>query len=113
MELPHVTEEPHHGIVSFRVRGKIFASVPDHHHLRVMLDESEIRATVAEDPAVFEEFYWGKRLACAVADLAGVTSSQLRWLLTEAWLDKAPAKLARQLRPEGDVREFFIDVIPR
>ena len=35
---------------SFRVRGKIFATVPDDTHLRVMVDEIEIRAAVAANP---------------------------------------------------------------
>jgi hypothetical protein len=45
---PGVTEEDHHGIASFRVGGKIFATVPDVDHIRVMVDEDEIRAAVAE-----------------------------------------------------------------
>ena len=47
--LPEVTEQDHHGIASFRVGGKIFATIPDVDHMRVMLDENEIRAAVAED----------------------------------------------------------------
>jgi hypothetical protein len=61
--LPEATEPDHHGMVSFRVRGKIFATVPDDTHLRVMVDEMEIRAAVAENPNACQEFYWGKRLA--------------------------------------------------
>lgn len=99
LALPQVTEQDHHGMASFRVRGKIFATVPDDEHLRVMVDEGEIRAAVAENPSVFHEFYWGKRLACLVVDLSGANPHQLRELLTEAWLRKAPTSLARQLRP--------------
>ncbi|MGI8760561.1 MAG: MmcQ/YjbR family DNA-binding protein [Jatrophihabitantaceae bacterium] len=95
--LPEVTEQDHHGIASFRVRGKIFATVPDDQHLRVMAGEAEIRAAVAEEPAAFHEFYWGKRLACLVVDLTAASVQQLRELLTEAWLRKAPRSLARQL----------------
>ena len=69
LALPEVTEEPHHDMASFRVRGKIFATVPDDTHLRVMVDEMEIRAAVAENPDVCEELYWGKRLACVVVNL--------------------------------------------
>lgn len=97
LALPQVTEQDHHGLASFRVRAKIFATVPEDEHLRVMVDEDEIRAAVSENPAVFHEFYWGKRLACLVVDLPGTSPDQLRELLTEAWLRKAPMSLAKQL----------------
>lgn len=89
LALPQVTEQDHHGMTSFRVRGRIFATVPDDQHLRVMVGEEEIRVAVSENPAVFHEFYWGKRLACLVVDLPGPTLQQIRELLTEAWLRKA------------------------
>ena len=39
LSLPEATEEPHHDMSSFRVRGKIFATVPpDGEHLHVYLD---------------------------------------------------------------------------
>jgi len=41
--LPEASEQDHHGIASFRVRGKVFATVPDDTHLRVMVDEVEIQ----------------------------------------------------------------------
>jgi hypothetical protein len=92
LALPGVTEEDHHGITSFRVGGKIFATIPDADHIRVMVDETEIRAAAAENPDVCQEFYWGKRLACVVVTLRPAPASLLRELLTEAWLRKAPAK---------------------
>ncbi len=98
LSLPQVTEQDHHGIASFRIRGKIFATVPDERHLRVMVDEEEIHAAVSGNPAVFHEFYWGTRLACLVVDLAGASRRQVRELLNEAWLRKAPPVLARQLQ---------------
>lgn len=98
--LPEVIEEPHHEMASFRVRGKIIATVPDPEHMRVMLDEQEIRAAASENPHSCHEFYWGKRLACLVVDLADVTLPQIRELLTEAWLRKAPPTLTRQFQPD-------------
>ncbi len=98
--LSEVTERPHHEIVSFRVHGRIIATVPDPGHLRVMLDEYEIRAAVSENPGTFHEFRWGGRLAALVVDLAGVTRPQVRELLNEAWLRKAPPARARRRRPD-------------
>ncbi len=97
LALPQVTEQDHHGMASFRVHSKIFATVPDDEHLRIMVDEAEIRAAVFANPAVFHEFYWGKRLACLVVDLSGASLDHLRELFTEAWLRKAPASLVQQL----------------
>lgn len=97
LALPESTEEDHHGLASFRVRGKIFATVPDDSHLRVMVDEVEIRAAVAENPGTCQEFYWGKRLACVVVALRPATPALLEELLTEAWLRKAPKALAAEL----------------
>ena len=94
LALPEVAEADHHGITSFRIHGRIFATVPDAGHMRIMLDENEIRGAVAENPKVCEEFYWGKRLASVVVALKPASSNLLRELLTEAWLRKAPRSLA-------------------
>ena len=82
---------------SFRVRGKIFATVPDDSHLRVMVDEMGIRAAVAEHPDACQGFYWGKRLACVVVVLGHAKPELVSELLTEAWVRKAPKGLAGQL----------------
>jgi hypothetical protein len=97
LALPETNEEDHHGMPSFRVRGKIFATVPDDRHVRVMVDEDEIRAVVAEHPQVCQPMFWGERLACVVVDLDGARRHLLRELLTEAWLRKAPKRLAQSL----------------
>jgi len=86
-------------MVSFRVGGKIFATVPDGEHIRIMLDESEILAAVAENPLVCEPFYWGKRLSCVVVNTRKARPELLSELLTEAWLGKAPKRLAAGFGP--------------
>jgi len=95
LALPEAAEQDHHGMPSFRVRGKIFATVPDDGHVRVMVDEGEIRACVAQDPATFAEVWWGKRLSCVAVDLSTVERDQLAELLSDAWRRKAPRTLAR------------------
>ena len=55
LSLPETTEQPHFEKSSFRVRGKIFATVPPGgEQLNVFVDEHETRASVAEDPSAFE-----------------------------------------------------------
>lgn len=95
--LPEATEVDHHGIASFRVRGKIFATVPDDHHIRIMLDENGIRSVTAEFPSVCQEFYWGKKLACVVVTVKAATTGLLRELLKDAYRRKAPVSLVRRL----------------
>jgi hypothetical protein len=95
--LPEATEQDHHGMTSFRVRGKIFATVPDDTHLRVMVDEVEIRAAAAENPTACQPFYWGKRLACVVVHLPRAKVELVEELLTDAWALKAPKKLLDRL----------------
>lgn len=97
LALPEATEQDHHGMDSFRVRGKIFATVPDDDHVRVMVDESAILAAIEEHPAACEAFYWGKRLSCVVVALPVAPRGLVRELLTEAWLRKAPKSLAGEL----------------
>jgi hypothetical protein len=94
--LPEAVEQDHHGIPSFRVHGRIFATVPDGEHLRIMVDEGDIRAAVAEDPAACEEFWWGSRLACLVVDLRLVARELIEELLTDAWRRKAPKRLVHE-----------------
>jgi hypothetical protein len=101
LALPEVTESDHHGMASFRVRGKIFATVPDDEHVRIMLDENGIRSAVAEEPPICDEFYWGNKLSCVVVAVKPATTSLLRELLTDAWLLKAPVSLTRRV---GDTR---------
>jgi len=93
LSLPEAVEQDHHGIPSFRVRGKIFATLPDPDHVNAMVAEEEIRAAVAENPSVCQEVWWGRRLAAVRVDLGGAEASLVSELLIDAWLHKAPRSL--------------------
>jgi hypothetical protein len=98
LSLPEATEEPHFEKSSFRVRGKIFATVPEGGlHLNVFVDEHETRASVAEDPEAFEELWWGKKLSGVRIVLAKAGGPRVRELLEEAWRRRAPKRLAESL----------------
>jgi hypothetical protein len=99
LALSDTTEQDHHGMASFRVKGKIFATVPDPDHLRVMLSEEGIRAAVAEHPGFCEEGYWGARLATVVVTLSAAPAALVKELLSDAWFEKgggASRKAARK-----------------
>jgi hypothetical protein len=93
LSFPETTAEDHHGIPSFRVLGKIFATVPDDDHLRVMLDPDATHAAVREDPAACEELWWGKQLSGVCIRLAHADHGRLAELLADAWRRRAPRRL--------------------
>jgi hypothetical protein len=93
LALPEAIEQDHHGRPSFRVAGKIFATLWDEEHMNVMLDEGGILAAVQRDPQTYEEVWWGRKLAAVRAALPLVTSTALAGLLEEAWELRAPKRL--------------------
>jgi hypothetical protein len=99
LSLPEVTEQPHWGSPSFRVKGKIFCTIPESGHgrtLRVFVDEDEIRAAVDEDPATFEAVWWGKQLSGVDVRLAKAKTARVRELLEDAWRLRATATLLKE-----------------
>ncbi|MDX6389093.1 MAG: hypothetical protein QOJ73_156 [Streptosporangiaceae bacterium] len=91
--MPGATEEPHFDMSSFRVRGKIFATVPaDGNHLHVFVDEAEVQAAVAEDPAAFEPLRWGQRIRGLRIRLAVAPAERVAELIEESWRRKASAR---------------------
>jgi hypothetical protein len=89
LALPDAVEQDHHGRPSFRVAGRIFATLWDDHHLNVMVDEGGIHTAVETDADAYAEVWWGKRLAAVRVDLRRVESERLARLLREAWELKA------------------------
>ena len=99
--LAETTEQDHHGMPSWRVRGKIFATVPDDDHVRVMVDTNDICAVVAQYPAACAEVWWGSRLACVAVDLRSAPRQLVNELLLDAWRRKAPRRILRDFDPVG------------
>jgi hypothetical protein len=94
LALPGAVEQDHHGRPSFRVAGKIFATIWDERTMNVMLDEAGIRTAVAEHPGWCAERYWGKRLAAVSVHLPAASERGLTELLADAWEGKAGAELS-------------------
>jgi hypothetical protein len=96
LSLPETTEEPHFEKSSFRVKGKIFATVPEGGRtLNICADPAEIRALIEEAPAAFEEIIWGKHVKAdwVHVHLAKADAAQVRELLEDAWRAKAPKRV--------------------
>ena len=95
LALPEAVEQDHHGRPSFRVGGKIFATLWDAERMNVMLDEDGIRTAIHDEPDACEEVRWGKRLAAVAVNLRRVEAATLEALLADAWETKAPRRLRR------------------
>jgi hypothetical protein len=82
-------EQDHHGRPSFRVGGKIFATLWTDEQLNVMLPGDRIEQVAADDPQRCEPVWWGKRLAAVRVHLAQADPASLEALLAEAWQRRA------------------------
>jgi hypothetical protein len=95
LSLPEAVELDHHGRPSFRVDGKIFATLWSDERMNVMLDEGGILTAIDRAPETCEAVWWGKRLAAVGVTLARADRELLKDLLTDAWEGKAPKRLFR------------------
>lgn len=109
LSLPEATEQDHHGIPSFRVGKKIFATVPDEEHLNVMLGQNETDMAVSTDPMAFEELWWGKQLAGVCVELAVANPDLVTELLIEAWRRRASRRLVDLFDTSNSKREKDAD----
>lgn len=102
LALPQVAEEPHHDRTSFRVAGKIFATMPpDGGTVNVMLGEEDALAA-AEAAGGAELLWWGRRVAGVRVGLAGAAPAVLAELLEDAWFRRAPRAVgAAREREQG------------
>ncbi len=99
LSLPVATEEPHFHFFSFRVRGKIFATVPpEETHLHLFVDEATRDAALATESAFIEKLLWDGKVRGLRVILANAKPAVVKHLLTEAWRHKAPKTLANAFR---------------
>ena len=84
LSLPEAVEQDHHGRPSFRVNGKIFATLWTPEELNVMVGESRILSAVDEAPETCSEVHWGKRLAAVKVRLPHAEPELVEDLLRDA-----------------------------
>lgn len=94
LSLPEVTEEPHFDLASFRVRGKIFITVPPAEtHLHLFVSEQERELALALYPEFIEKLMWGQRVAGLRLTLSKARPAVVRSLVRKAWENKSPKRL--------------------
>jgi hypothetical protein len=94
LRFPEAVEQDHFGNPSFRVRGRIFATVPDDTHLNVMIDPFDVDAVVNAEPESCAELLWGKEVRGVQVSLAKASPAMVEELLRAAWTRKAPKRLS-------------------
>jgi hypothetical protein len=97
LSLPETTDEPHHDFSSFRVKGKIFATVPPAGtHLHLFVDDDLREQMVATSPEAFEKLWWGEKVVGLRVNLSVASRTVVLDLLQAAWIRKAPKRLAAE-----------------
>jgi hypothetical protein len=81
-------EQDHHGRPSFRVGGKIFATLWKPDQLNVMLPGDRIVQVVQEEAAC-APVWWGKQLSAVRVLLPEADAALVEALLAEAWQRRA------------------------
>ena len=96
LSLPEAVEAPHFDHASFRVGGKIFATVPpDQRHLHVFVGEEQREPALALHPGFIEKLPWGGKIVGLRITLAQAEPAVVETLLRQAWATKAPKRLRK------------------
>jgi hypothetical protein len=99
LSLAETVEAGHHGRPSFRVKGRIFATLWTPKQLNLTLDEPEILAAT-QSSNVCEVLLWGGAVKGVKVDLERADEALVRPLLEEAWARAAPRAVRRaRLQP--------------
>ncbi len=102
LSLPEVAEAPHHQLGSFRVRGRIFATVPpERDRLHLFLSETDRELALAVHPQFAEKLFWGTKVAGVRIVLARAEPAAVERLIRQAWEHKAPRALVAALDGSG------------
>ncbi|OMQ14775.1 hypothetical protein A7K94_0214205 [Modestobacter sp. VKM Ac-2676] len=102
LALPEATERPAWDKACLRVRDKIFASMPPAEEwVAIRLAPGENAELAAERPEVFSVPHHYRTSSMVVVQLAAVDRVELAELLTEAWRQRAPARLRAAFDASG------------
>jgi hypothetical protein len=94
LSLPEVTQEPHFDFASFRVRGKIFMTVPpDERHVHLFVGEQDRELALVLHADFAEKLMWGARVAGLRIALDKASPEVVFQLVHKAWANKAPKRL--------------------
>ena len=95
LSLPEAVESSHFDTPDFRVRGKIFATLPGPDRMVVRIDPADQAVLLAAEPATFSPCpgAWGLK-GWTIVQLGAVDPDVLRDLLVDSWRRLVPRKVA-------------------
>lgn len=94
LALPEAAEAPHFEYSSFRVRGKIFATVPpDGLYLHIFVGNEGREPALELHGEFAEKLFWGGKVVGLRVSLAKADPGVVKDLLRQAWRRKAPKAL--------------------
>lgn len=90
LALPEVSEAPHHHFGSFRVRGKIFITVPPPRtHIHLFLNEIDRERALAIHPGWAEKLLWGGKVVGLRVTLLEAEAAAVKVLVRQAYRHQA------------------------
>lgn len=90
LSLEATAEEPHHDYSSFRVRGRIFVTVPpDEEAIHVFVQEEERERALAMYPDWAEKLSWGGKVVGLRVTLAPAPAPAVKALVAKAYEARA------------------------
>ena len=98
LALPEAAESAHFGKADFRVRNRIFASLPEASRGVVKLTPDEQEMLAGAEPGIFSAVTggWGRKGWTSV-DLAAIDAPTLEGALRLAWRNAAPKSLVKRM----------------
>ena len=100
LSLPEVTEEPHHDFRSFRVKGKIFVTMPPGaERIHVFLADQARQVALSMHPEFVEKLLWGGKVVGVRVSLSAAKPSVVKAMLEQAWVNKAPKAVQAKYKP--------------
>jgi hypothetical protein len=93
LSLEDVTEQPHHEYSSFRVRGRIFVTVPPKEDvIHVFVGEEDRERALAMTPEWAEKLLWGGKARGLRIALAAAPATAVKALVRRAYEARASGK---------------------
>jgi hypothetical protein len=86
LSLEAVAEEPHHNYSSFRVRGKIFVTIPPgEKFIHVFVGEEDREQALAVHPDFIEKLLWGGKVVGLRISLEAAKPMMVKSLVSRAY----------------------------
>lgn len=94
LSLPEAIEAPHFNYASFRVRGKIFVTVPpEQTHIHVFVSQAQREVALVLHSEFVEKLLWGGKVVGLRVALGPARPNLVTELIRQAWANKAPKSL--------------------